>query len=138
MIPRTKNKKKTTCVCENCSYTVPINHTTVKEKEYANGITATYLDCPVCGNKILKQLDTKDTLALAERGVKLQVMQKESDKLSNAQKKRISKHVSTIEKRLLSLRNQLKKRFWNEIYQSLNSEEDTKTGEADQEPNLGE
>lgn len=130
MIRRAKTTKRNICVCNNCGYRITIMPENVHELT-KDDLIATYVECPVCGERILEQLDTEETTALAEKGVKLQLLQKRK-KLSESQKKRLQ----SIETKLFKIRLQLRKQHWNEIYQSLN-EEDKKTEIADQELTLG-
>ena len=117
------------CLCNNCGYRISIMPENVHEKT-EKGLIATYIECPVCGERILEQLDTEETITLAEKGVKLQLLQRKGKKLSESQKKRLR----SIETKLYKIRLQLRKQHWNEIYQSLNEE---KTETADQELTLG-
>lgn len=130
---RFKKSKKNTCSCTNCKYQVLISPDTVKEKTFGS-VIATYVECPVCGERLLKQLDTEKTRELAERGVKLEMLQRQGKKLSDKQKSRLK----NIEKMLFSTRQNLKHLWWDEIYQSLNHyDESEKTEIADQELTLG-
>lgn len=126
-------KLKQVCKCHNCGYMVSLSPDTVKEKTFGrsldDAITATYVECPVCGEKILKQLDNEETYRRARQGVKLELMQRQGKKLSDKDKKRLQ----SIEKMLYNKRLQLNKTFWDEIYQSLNQYEDEKTEIADRE-----
>ena len=121
------------CHCPNCTYVIRISPDNVKEKTFSSKLTATYVECPVCGEKILKQLDTEETLSLAEKGVKLELLQRKGKKLSDKQKARLK----SIEQMLSNKRKKLNELYWEEIYQSLNSEEEEKTGIVDQELMLG-
>lgn len=127
-----KKHNKDVCRCTNCGYNIIVSPTTVKEK-WVGSLLATYLECPVCGEKNLKQLDTKQTYDLSRKGVKIQLLQKQNKKLSDKQKNRLK----GIEKHLLIARKNLQK-YWDEIYQLLNQyESEEKTEMADQEPTLG-
>ena len=126
-------KKKKTCRCYNCSYDVTISPDTVKEKTF-DEIIATYVECPVCGERLLKQLDTEETQAEAKKGVKLEMMQRSGKKLSPAKKKRLQ----SIETMLYNKRKILKGMYWDEVYQSLNQYKDEETGMADPEPTQGD
>lgn len=126
-------KQKKVCRCYNCGYDITISLDTVKEKAF-DTIIATYVECPVCGERLLKQLDTEETQAKAEKGVKLEMMKRSGKKLSTAQKKRLK----SIEAMLCNTRKNLKMLYWDEVYQSLNHYEDEKTGMADHEPISGE
>ncbi len=134
---RVKKQKKKICKCHNCGYDITISPDTVKEKTFGNNledaIIATYVECPVCGERLLKQLDTEETQAKAEKGVKLDILQRSGKKLSPAQKKRLQ----SIEMMLYNTRKNLKELYWDEIYQSLNHYEDEQTGTADPEPTQG-
>lgn len=132
-------KQRKTCKCLNCQYDIQIGPGTVKEELYPNfygkeTIVATYLECPVCGEKILKQLDTEKSREMAEKGVKLEWMQRDKKKqLSPKQKQRLK----DIEKMLSRIRSQLNSAYWDEIYQSLNQDEESQTEIADPELILG-
>lgn len=133
MIRAKKQQKKKACRCYNCGYDITISPDTVKEKTFG-GIIATYVECPVCGERLLKQLDTEETRAKAEKGVKLELLQKSGKKLSPAQKRRLQ----SIETMLYNKRKILKEMYWDETYQSLNHYEEEKTGTADPEPTQGD
>ena len=120
------------CKCYNCGYEIPISPTTVKEKPFqrlTGIITATYVECPVCGERILKQLDDEKTYKDSKIGVKLEMIQRKGRKLTPQEKKRLQ----SIEKRLYTIRRKLKLSYWDEIYQSLNQYPEYTTGIADQE-----
>lgn len=127
------------CHCPNCNYDIRISPGNVKEKTFESLhsrdqlITATYIECPVCGERLLKQLDTPETAEIAEKGVKLELLQRKGKKLSDKQKARLK----SIEQILFNARKKLNEIYWDEIYQSLNQYEDEKTGVADQELMLG-
>lgn len=131
---RVKKQKKKVCQCNNCGYSIAITPDTVKEKTFEE-IIAIYVECPVCGEKILKQLDTPETQEEAQRGVKLTLLRDKGKKLSEGQNRRLQ----SIEKELYNKRLKLNSLYWDEIYQSLNQtdEEDEKTEMANQEPLLG-
>lgn len=129
---RAKKQKRNKCICQNCDYVIPINPHTVKEKTI-DDIIAVYVECPVCGERILKQLDTEETQQEAQRGVKLRMLQDKGKKLSDSQKKRLQ----SIEKELYNKRLKLNSSHWDEIYQSLNQLEDDQTGTAHLEPIQG-
>lgn len=132
-----KKQKKRACKCYNCGYEIQISPDTVKEKTFGDSlkdtIIATYVECPVCGERLLKQLDTPETAEMAENGVKLELLQKRGKKLSNKQKNRLK----SIEVMLSNTRKKLKTQYWDEIYQSLNQYENEKTGMVDQMPESG-
>lgn len=139
---RWKKPKKNICHCSNCGYDIMITPDTVKEKTFGKHmpvvdkempIIATYIECPVCGELLLKQLDTERTSKMAQHGVKLEMLQRQGKKLNNKQKARLKK----IEKDLFNTRKSLNLLYWDEIYQLLNQYEDAKTEMADQEPTLG-
>ena len=117
------------CRCFFFCYVVTVSRDIVKDKTF-DEIIATYVECPVCGEKLLKQLDTEETRAKAEKGVKLELLQKSGKKLSPAQKRRLQ----SIETMLYNKRKILKEMYWDETYQSLNHYEEEKTGTADLEP----
>lgn len=126
---RAKKQKKKICRCHNCGYNITISPDTVKEKTYEN-VIATYVECPVCGERLLKQLDSMYSRMQAEKGVKLEMMQRSGKKLSPAQKKRLQ----SIETMLFNIRKNLNKLYWDKVYQSLNQYEEDQTGMADSEP----
>lgn len=130
-------KQKHACRCHNCDYMVPVSPDTVKEKTFGNNledaIIATYIECPVCGERLLKQLDTPETQKKAQTGTKLELLQRQGKKLNDKQKQRLK----SINSMLSNTRGKLNKLHWDEIYQSLNQWEDDKTETADQEPTLG-
>ena len=142
---RWKKPDKKVCTCNNCGFQVLISPDSVKEKTFEGmiptifehgedqPIIATYFECPVCGEKNLKQLDTENTRHLAEKGVKLDLLQKRGKKLSDKQKAKLK----SIERQLSNDRKLINKVFWDKIYQLLNPEEEPKTGMADQEPMPG-
>lgn len=136
-----KKPKKKICVCHNCYYEIAISPTSVKEKTFElEGektthpitVTATYIECPVCGERLLKQLDTEESSRQAKKGVKLTLLQQQGKKLTQSQKHRLQ----SIERMLYNTRKNLKRMYWDEIYQSLNQDEE-QTGTADQELTLG-
>jgi len=131
-------KQKHVCRCHNCDYMVPISPDTVKEKTFGNNledaIIATYVECPVCGERLLKQLDNELTYEKARQGAKLELLQRQGKKLNDKQKQRLK----SINSMLSNTRGKLNKLYWDETYQSLNQWEDDKTEMADQEPTLGE
>lgn len=118
-----KTKK---CKCENCGYNVTISQKTVHEKIFPGPmqcrptgyLIATYVECPVCGECILKQLDTYDTIKLAEKGVKLEIAtkNKRAKKLSTEKKDKLK----NITKVLCTKRQQLRKLYWNEASYRIN------------------
>ena len=132
-----KKQKKRTCNCHNCGYEIQISPDTVKEKTFGHtledAIIATYVECPVCGERLLKQIDIPKTMEMAKKGVKLEMLQKKGKKLSDKQKNRLK----SIELMLSNTRKKLKTQYWDEIYQSLNQYEDEKTGMVDQMPESG-
>ena len=126
------------CRCHNCGYQVLISPDTVKEKTFGNNledaIIATYVECPVCGERLLKQLDNELTYEKARQGAKLELLQRQGKKLNDKQKQRL-KSINSV---LSNTRGKLNKLYWDETYQSLNQWEDDKTEMADQEPTLGD
>lgn len=140
---RWKKPKKNICHCGNCGYDITITPDTVKEKTFDEyvpvvdkemPIIATYIECPVCGERLLKQLDTEHTSKLAQHGVRLEMLQRQGKKLNDKQKSRLKK----IEKHLFNTRKSLNLLYWDEIYQLLNQYEEAKTEMADQESVLGD
>lgn len=129
---RVKKQKKKVCQCNNCGYNILITPDTVKEKTFER-VIAIYVECPVCGEKILKQIDTPETQEKAQRGVKLTLLRERGKKLSEGQNKRLQ----SIERELYNTRLKINSLYWDEIYQSLNQSEEEKTEMANQEPLLG-
>lgn len=130
-------KQKHVCRCHNCGYMVPISPDTVKEKTFGilgDTLIATYVECPVCGERLLKQLDNELTYEKAKQGAKLELLQRQGKKLNDKQKQRLK----SINSMLSNTRGKLNNAYWDETYQSLNQWEDDKTEMADQEPTLGE
>lgn len=130
-------KQKHVCRCHNCGYMVPISPDTVKEKTFGilgDTLIATYVECPVCGERLLKQLDNELTYEKARQGAKLELLQRQGKKLNDKQKQRLK----SINLMLSNTRGKLNNAYWDETYQSLNQWEDDKTEMADQEPILGE
>lgn len=130
-------KQKHVCRCHNCGYMVPISPDTVKEKTFGilgDTLIATYIECPVCGERLLKQLDNELTYEKAKQGAKLELLQRQGKKLNDKQKQRLK----SINLTLSNTRGKLNNAYWDETYQSLNQWEDDKTEMADQEPILGE
>lgn len=142
-------KKKNVCKCYNCGYQVSITPTLVKEKTFEMNITekllgeeithpiaiiATYVECPVCGERLLKQLDTPETQRKARTGAFIELQLRQGKKIPDKQKKRLK----SIEKVLYNERLKLNAQYWDEIYQSLNPIDEEKTETANQEPILGD
>lgn len=130
-------KQKHVCRCHNCGYMVLISPDTVKEKTFGilgDTLIATYVECPVCGERLLKQLDNELTYEKAKQGAKLELLQRQGKKLNDKQKQRLK----SINSMLSNTRGKLNNAYWDETYQSLNQWEDDKTEMADQEPILGE
>ena len=130
-------KQKNRCYCYNCGYLMLISPDTVKEKTFGNNledaIIATYIECPVCGERLLKQLDNELTYQKSKQGAKLELLQRQGVKLTDKQKQRLK----SINSMLDNTRRKLNKAHWGEIYRSLNPVEDEKTETADQELTLG-
>ena len=121
-------KRKKIVNCYNCSSELPLTLSLIQTKDFEQEetIRATYVECTVCGEKMLKQLDTIQTYEeLAPKIVKLTLLQ-QKHKLSPKQKSRLLK----LERQLKDIRESLNNKYFNEIYQSLNQE---KTGTANQE-----
>lgn len=135
---RVKKLKRNVCKCHNCGYQVSITPNSVKEKTAVlydgQVVIATYIECPVCGERLLKQLDTQETMQKAKIGAGLELHMRQGKKLTDKQKKRLK----SIEKMLDNERSKLNAQYWDEIHQSLNPTDDEKTGMADQEPTLGD
>lgn len=142
---RWKKQKKNLCTCTNCGYNITVSPDTVKEKTFEGmiptifehgedqPIIATFIECPVCGERLLKQLDTQQTYELARKGVKLELLQRQGKKLSDKQKAKLK----SIEQTLFNARKKLNELYWDETYQSLNQYEEEKTEMVNQEPMLG-
>lgn len=107
-------KNKFIETCSNCGYKIHIGKDIIKEHTF-NDIIATYIECPVCGENLLKQLDTKETLEVAKVGVKL-----ESLRLGGHIKSKQAKKLKSIERKLYNMRKSLNKDNWDFIYQQLN------------------
>lgn len=136
---RWKKSKNKICHCHNCGYNIKIIPKTVKEKTFDKSVKArealiaTYIECPVCGERLLKQLDTEQTNKIAQQSVKLELLKRHGKKLSDKQKLRLKK----IEKYLFDTRKSLNLLYWDEIYQLLNQCEEAKTEMVNQEPTSG-
>ena len=131
-------KKKNVCKCYNCGYQVSITPNSVKEKTSVlyddQVVIATYVECPVCGERLLKQLDTPETQRKARTGASIELQLRQGKKIPDKQKKRLK----SIEKVLYNERLKLNAQYWDEIYQSLNPIDEEKTETANQEPILGD
>lgn len=114
---RVKKQKRKVCDCQNCGYRVTISPDTVKEKTFEH-VIATYVECPVCGERVLKQLDTEETRQKALKGAKMELLQKQGRKLTDKQKS----SLKSINKMLSNKRSQLKKLYWDETYYILNQD----------------
>lgn len=112
---RSKKPTKKVFKCDNCGTQLPMMLRYINEKKFDNGIIATYINCPVCGVNILKQLDTAETQDIADKGVKLQLIEKKGRTLSAKQRNRLK----SIEKELSNIRRELNRQYWNEIDHSL-------------------
>lgn len=129
---RTKKAKiterKTTCY--NCGQVINLTPHAIKQQEFDLGIKliATYIECPVCGEKMLKQLDTEQTQYDSHEVVRLTLKQRKQ-KLSKKQ----SSKLSQLNRHVNQTRQKIKSMFWDEVYQLLNPQEDEQTGIADQE-----
>lgn len=111
---RLKKSNKTTSICKNCKHQIKIKSDTIKEHTF-DGIIATYIECPVCGEKILKQLDTEETQAIAAAGVKLEQIKR----AGRIKKKQIAK-LKSLEKELFNIRKGLNAEHWDRVHQQLN------------------
>lgn len=135
---RWKKQKKNLCTCTNCGYNITVSPDTVKEKTFEDKVEtvliATFVECPVCGERLLKQLDTQQTYELARKGVKLELLQRQGKKLNDKQKAKLK----SIEQTLFNARKKLNELYWDETYQSLNQYEEEKTEMVNQEPMLGD
>lgn len=130
-VKKNKNTKATTCY--NCSRVIPISPDTVKEKTFDSGVIATYIECPICGERLLKQLDIDQTREKAAKAVKLELLQRKGKKLSQRQKN----WLKSTEKWIRNIRLKLNNLYWDEIYQSLNPVDEDQTGMDDQKPDSG-
>lgn len=105
--------------CGNCGQAIKLSPSVLKEhfiEDIANkGLFATYIECSVCGERLLKQLDTSETLKLRNKVVKLKLLQKKG-KLSDKDKKRLL----VLDRKLNNTRKNLNKIYWDEVYQFLN------------------
>lgn len=121
-------KRKKVVNCYNCNSELPLTLSLIQTKDFGleETIRATYVECPVCGERMLKQLDTVQTYEeIAPKIVKLTLLQ-QKHRLSPKQKNRLLK----LERQLKNIRESLNNKHFDEIYQSLNQE---KTGTANQE-----
>lgn len=124
-------KRKPIVECYNCGNEMLLSPSLlqVEDFEYEETVRATYVECPVCGEKMLKQLDTIKTYSEdTPKILKLTRMQRHR-KLSQKQKFKLSK----LERDVRNTRKSLQDRYHHEIYQLLNQE----TGDANQEHTLG-
>lgn len=107
--------------CENCKSEIKLSPSVLKEQELKDLsdtiLVATYVECSVCGERILKQLDTVETLEFRDKVVKLKLLQKRG-KLSNKDKQRLL----TLDRKLNNIRKNLNKIYWDEVYQFLNKQ----------------
>lgn len=106
--------------CDNCGQATKLSPSTLKEQE-VNEISdkklfVIYIECPVCGERILKQLDTYETLEIRNKVVKLKLIQRKG-KLSDKDKKRLL----LLDKKLNNTRKVLNGLYWDEVYQFLNN-----------------
>lgn len=105
--------------CENCGSRIKLSPSVLKEHFIDSiadkGLFATYIECSVCGERLLKQLDTSETLKLRDKVVKLKLLQKRG-KLSNKDKQRLL----MLDRKLNNIRKNLNKIYWDEVYQFLN------------------
>ena len=105
--------------CDNCGQTTKLSPSVLKEHFIDSiadkGLFATYIECSVCGERLLKQLDTAETLEFRDKVVKLKLLQKRG-KLSKKDKQRLL----TLDKKLNNIRKNLNRIYWDEVYQFLN------------------
>lgn len=105
--------------CENCKSEIKLSPSVLKEHFIDSiadrGLFATYIECSICGERLLKQLDTAETLEFRDKVVKLKLLQKKG-KLSDKDKKRLL----TLDRKLNNIRKNLNKIYWDEVYQFLN------------------
>ena len=105
--------------CDNCGQTTKLSPSVLKEHFIDSiadkGLFATYIECSVCGERLLKQLDTAETLEFRDKVVKLKLLQKKG-KLSDKDKKRLL----MLDRKLNNIRKNLNKIYWDEVYQFLN------------------
>lgn len=114
------NIKHQKVVCNNCGYSTQLTPSTIKETKILDisdsNLYALYIECPVCGERTLKQLDNDKTNELRLVVVKLKLMQRKGKKLSDKQKKRLFK----FDFELNNIRKSLNTLYWDEVYQLLN------------------
>ena len=114
------NIRNQTTKCDNCGYSTQLTPSILKEEEFNNvgdnKITALYVECPICGERTLKQLDNNESSELKTTVVKLRLMQRRGKKLSDKQKRRLFK----LSKELNNIRKTLNTLYWDEVYQLLN------------------
>lgn len=105
--------------CESCGHRARLTPSELKDKIIEiDGIKlyAVYTECPLCGEKSLKQIDNRKTYDLKNIIVKLRLRQHRGKKLSAKQKKKLLK----LDHELNTERRNLNSLYYNQVYQSLN------------------
>lgn len=112
--------KNIVVTCNNCGVTFKLTPSILREIHIESiddkGLVATYIECPTCGEKMLKQIDNPETLEIKDSVVKLKLRQRACKKLSDKQKTRLLK----LDKKLDNIRKVLNDLYWDEVYQYLN------------------
>lgn len=114
------NKKKYTVYCENCKGKIELTPTLLQEKVITMGgeeLIATYIECPVCGQISLKQLDTYKSKMLALKLTKKKLRQQHSNKAAAPKDK---KRLQQLDKQLSNIRGVLNTKYWAKVHQHLN------------------
>lgn len=102
--------------CPNCKAEYTLTAGLIQEKDF-NGVIASYVECPVCGENILLQLDSTKTKQIAKKAVKYELLRLKRKKLSPKQKK----EMISLNSQLIIQRKKLNKDYWDSIHQQLNS-----------------
>lgn len=109
--------KKATKLCENCKHVIQVTKSNIQLKSVDVGldepILVTYMECPVCGDITLCQLDTEDTYALGINLAKKERLRNQG-KLTKGQKQRLQQ----LNKQLCNKRGNLKP-YWGQVYQLI-------------------
>lgn len=109
-------------VCQNCDYKSKLTPSILKEVEWRptghqDILCITYTECPVCGEREVRQIDSPYTMELSYPVAKLQLRRHHGKKLSDKQKTKLSK----LNYKLDNARKVLNELFWDEAYQFLNN-----------------
>lgn len=103
--------------CPNCKTSYNLTVGILKEKEFDSGVIATYVECPVCGENTLKQLDNESTQDLVKKATKYSLLKMKNKKLTSAQKDALRR----LNSQLIIQRKKLNQEYWADIHQQLNS-----------------